>query len=199
MTIAQLQQRLHNVTIRSKHGEIRDRGLLESLDVGAYHNVILLSDDKSDPLTADSRVLVTLLHLRDILATRGHTGSIVSEMRDDRDRALAQLTKADDFVVSEQLVSLLLTQISENRSLESVFNDLFDPEGAEIYIRPATYYLRPTTGHTFATAVEAARRRGDVAIGYRMADPGESHGIVLNPDKELPMPAIDRLIVLSGD
>ena len=126
--------------------------MLESLDVAAYSNVIVLSDDLLDPLTADSRVLVTLLHLRDMLAKRGRSASIVSEMRDDRDRALAQLTKADDFVVSEQLVSLLMTQISENRHLESVFTDLFDPDGAEIYVRPSSYYLRPVAGLTFATA-----------------------------------------------
>ena len=159
----------------------------------------MLSDDLLDPLTADSRVLVTLLHLRDMLAKRGHNGSIVSEMRDDRDRALAQLTRADDFVVSEQMVSLLLTQISENRHLESVFTDLFDPEGAEIYVRPATYYVRPTPDQTFATLVEAARRRGEVAIGYRLAEPGDGHGVVLNPDKAQPMPPIDRVIVLANN
>jgi hypothetical protein len=167
--------------------------------VAAYQNVIVLSDDLLDPLTADSRVLVTLLHLRDMLAKRGHNGSIVSEMRDDRDRALAQLTRADDFVVSEQMVSLLLTQISENRHLESVFTDLFDPDGAEIYVRPASYYVRPTPDQTFATLVEAARRRGEVAIGYRMAEPGDGHGIVLNPDKAQPMPGIDRVIVLANN
>ncbi|MFD0591373.1 hypothetical protein ACFQZ4_01250 [Catellatospora coxensis] len=42
--------------------------MLETLDVASYHNVIVLSDDDLDALTADSRVLVTLLHLRDILA-----------------------------------------------------------------------------------------------------------------------------------
>jgi Castor and Pollux, part of voltage-gated ion channel/Calcium-activated potassium channel slowpoke-like RCK domain len=188
---------LRRLAVRCKAGDTRDRRVLETLDVAAYHSVIVLSDDKLDPLTADSRVLVTLLHLRDILANQGRSGSIVSEMRDDRDRELAQLTKADDFVVSEQLVSLLMTQISENRHLESVFNDLFDADGAEIYIRPATYYLRPKAGYNFATVVEAARRRGEVAIGYREADPGDGHGVVVNPDKDQPMPAIDRVIVLA--
>jgi voltage-gated potassium channel Kch len=196
---SELVNRLRNITVRAKDGDIRDRVILESLDVASYANVILLSDDTLDPLTADSRVLVTLLHLRDILAFRGHTGSIVSEMRDERDRALAQLTKADDFVVSEQLVSLLMTQIAENRHLKSVFDDLFDAEGAEIYIRPSSYYLRSAPGFTFATAVESARRRGEIAIGYRIADPGDGHGVVLNPDKEQPMPKIDRLIMLSNN
>ncbi len=189
---------LRHLAVRIKDGEIRDRQVHESLDVGSYQNVILLCDEREDPLTADSRVLVTLLHLRDLLANTGHSGSIVSEMRDERDRALAQLTKADDFVVSEQLVSLLMTQVSENKHLESVFIDLFDPDGAEIYIRPSNYYVRDQAGLTFATAVEAARRRGEIAIGYRMADPGDGHGIVLNPPKGAPMPVIDRLIVLAN-
>jgi voltage-gated potassium channel Kch len=197
MEMAQLSQRLQRLVVRAKDGDTRDRMVLESLDIGAYHNIIVLADDLMDPLAADSRVLVTLLHLRDMFAKRGRTGSIVSEMRDDRDRALAQLTKADDFVVGEQLVSLLMTQISENRHLESVFTDLFDPEGAEIYVRPASYYVRATPGQTFATVVEAARRRGEVAIGYRIAEPGDAHGVVLNPDKTKPMPGIDRVIVLA--
>ncbi|MBV1850119.1 CASTOR/POLLUX-related putative ion channel [Catellatospora tritici] len=194
--VARLAPKLRRLLIRSKAGDTRDRGVLETLDVLAYHNVIVLADDDLDALTADSRVLVTLLHLRDLLAGRGP--GIVSEMRDDRDRALAQLTKADDFVVSEQLVSLLMTQISENRDLESVFEDLFDADGAEIYIRPASYYLRPNVSVTFSTVVEAAYRRGEVAIGYRVTEPGDGHGVVLNPDKEQVMPAIDRVIVLSS-
>jgi ion channel POLLUX/CASTOR len=197
MVVAQLSQRLRRVTLRIKDGDTRDRNVLESLDVAAYGNVIVLSDDHLDPMTADSRVLVTLLHLRDMLAKRGRNVQIVSEMRDDRDRALAQLTRADDFVVSEQMVSLLMTQISENRHLESVFTDLFDPEGAEIYVRPASYYIREASGYTFATVVESGRRRGGVAIGYRAADPGVGHGVVLNPAKDSPMPLIDRVIVLA--
>jgi len=198
MVVATLSQRLRRLALRIKDGDVRERNVLESLDVAAYSNVIVLSDDLLDPMTADSRVLVTLLHLRDMLAKRGRNVQIVSEMRDERDRALAQLTRADDFVVSEQMVSLLMTQISENRHLESVFTDLFDPDGAEIYVRPASYYIREVPGHSFATVVESARRRGEVAIGYRIAEPVDGHGVVLNPPKDVPMPLIDRVIVLAN-
>ncbi|GAA1819459.1 lipoprotein [Luedemannella flava] len=196
--VARVGLGLRRLTVTVTEGDTRDRNVLEGIEIVGYDNVIVLSDDVLDPLTADARVLVTLLHLRDMLEKRGKNGSIVSEMRDDRDRALAQLTRADDFVISEQLVSLLMTQISENRHLESVFTDLFDSAGAEIYVRPSMYYVRWVPGLTFATVVESARRRGEVAIGYRMAEPGEGHhGIVLNPDKTHPLPSIDRLIVLA--
>jgi hypothetical protein len=197
LAVAQLAPRLRRLKVRVKEGDIRNRAVLESLDVTGYSNIIVLADDLLEPLAADSRVLVSLLHLRDMLAQRGRNVQIVSEMRDDRDRDLAQLTRADDFVVSEQLVSLLMTQISENRHLEAVFGDLFDSDGAEIYVRPATYYIRPVPNLTFATVVESARRRGEVAIGYRVAEPGEGHGVVLNPDKAKPLPPIDRVIVLA--
>jgi ion channel POLLUX/CASTOR len=187
-----------HLTASIKRGDTRERAVLEALDLGGYDNIIALCDDVMDPLTADARVMVTLLHLRDILAKRGEVGAIVSEMRDDRDRALAQLTRDDDFVISEQLVSLLMTQISENAHLESVFADLFDPEGSEIYIRPASDYIQPTSGLTFATVTAAARVRNEVAIGYRIAYSGDGHGIVLNPDKTRPIPVIDRVIVLAA-
>jgi ion channel POLLUX/CASTOR len=196
--LAMLSGSLKSLTPTARAGDTRDRRVLDALDIGGYDNVIVLCDDQLDPLTADSRVLVTLLHMRDILAKRGQVGAIVTEIRDDRDRELAQLTRDDDFVISDRLVSLLMTQISENVHLESVFADLFDADGAEIYIRDARYYVRPEPGLTFATAVAAARRRNEVAIGYRIADADDDNGIVLNPDKTAEMPPIDRLIVLAS-
>ncbi|MEU6716989.1 hypothetical protein ABZ897_36475 [Nonomuraea sp. NPDC046802] len=128
-----------------------------------------------DPDHADDRTLVTLLHLRDIEVRLGDPYSIVSEMNDDNNREVAQVTKADDFIVSSKLISLLLTQLSENRHLHAVFVTLFDPEGAAIYLRPAA---------DFAAVIESARRRDEVAIGYRLnrlSDQAPSYGVVLNP------------------
>lgn len=197
--VASLSLNLACLVASVKDGDTRDRRVLDSLDLGGYDNVIVLCDDKLDPLTADSRVLVTLLHMRDILALRNQAGAIVTEIRDDRDRELAQLTRDDDFVISERLVSLLMTQISENAHLESVFGDLFDAAGAEIYIRDAGLYLDASAQPTFATAVAAARRRNEVAIGYRLTDSDGDDGMVLNPSRSEPMPAIDRLIVLASN
>lgn len=58
-------------------------------------------------------------------------------MLDIKNRQLAQVTRADDFVVSDNLLSLMLSQISENAELAEVFQILFDPEGSEIYLKPA--------------------------------------------------------------
>ena len=148
-------------------GDPTDRATLDRLDIPAYDHVVLISEDPDDDERTDARTLVTLLHLRDIRERSGSRFSIVSEMQDVRNRALAEITRADDFIIGDQLVSLLLTQISENKALNAVFTDLFDPEGAELYLKPAQDYVRLDREVSFATVVEAARRRGEIAIGFR--------------------------------
>src|SRR4029078_422370 len=117
---------------------------LDDLNIASYDHVIVLSySDTLDVQNADARTLVTLLHLRSIADHTGHPFSIVSEMLDLRNRELAEVTQADDFIVSDKLVSLMLSQVSENKQLAAVFADLFDPEGSEIYIKPAGDSITP--------------------------------------------------------
>ena len=61
---------------------------------------VLGAGEQGDLHQADAHTLITLLHLRDLRERNGYTFSIVSEMLDTRNRALAQVTRADDFVVS---------------------------------------------------------------------------------------------------
>src|SRR5215218_7378121 len=86
-----------------------------------------------------------------------------------RERELAEVAQADDFIVSNKLTCLMLSQISENPGLNAVFTDLSDPEGSEIYLKPAGDYVQPGRAVSFYTVAAAARRRGEVAIGYRLA------------------------------
>ena len=187
-------------------GDVTDRWLLDSLGLQRYDHVIVLSeatDTATDDQEIDARTLITLLHLRDICDRGGFSVSIVSEMLDIRNRELAQVTRADDFVVSDKLISLMFSQISENKELAPVFQDLFDPDGSEIYFKPADDYVQPGTAVNFYTVTEAARRRGEVAIGYRLqADANsveKSYGVTLNPAKSQPVTygPQDRIIVLA--
>ena len=196
--------RLDNLTVGFKHCEPVRRPSLESLDLGSYRHIVVLTDDAIDPGRADDRTLVTLLHLRDIEIQLGDPYSIVTEMNDDANREVAQVTKADDFIVSTKVISLLLTQLTENRHLYAVFTDLFDPEGSEIYLKPAPGYLVPGAEANFATVVESARQRGETAIGYRLArqsDEPPLYGVCLNPSKAAPLTLDegDTVVVLAED
>jgi voltage-gated potassium channel Kch len=197
---------LENQTVTFQQGDPTDRKLLDKLNIPAYDHVITLGDaDASDPQVADARTLVTLLHLRDISDRLQHPFSIVSEMLDLRNRALAEVTRADDFIVSDKLVSLMLSQISENKELSAVFQDLFDPEGSELYLKPAGEYVKPGRPVNYYTVVEAARRRGETAIGYRLrpeaSNPEKAYGVRVNPEKSLALTFLpgDRIIVLAEE
>ena len=200
----ELQARVRRLRITFKEAAITDRVALESLNIGTFNHVILLADETVDSELADSRTLVTLLHLRDLEATLGERYSIVSEMKDERNRRLAQMAKPDDFVVGGHLISLLLTQLAENHHLATVFGHLFRAEGSEIYLKPADSYVRLGEWINFATVIEAASVRGETAIGYRL-DAGSheapSFGVRLNPSKHSPLllDRGDRIIVLADD
>jgi voltage-gated potassium channel Kch len=181
-----------------------DRSVLDTLAVERYDHIVVLCDsDELDPARADARTLITLLHLRDIASRQTRDFSIVSEMADLRDRALAEVARADDFIVSNQLISLMITQVSETKHLGAVFADLLDPEGSEIYLKPAGEYVVLDRPVPYYAVVEAARRRGQTAIGYRVAADAKraeaSYGIRVNPAKErsVTFKAEDRVIVLA--
>ncbi len=181
------------------------RAALDILTIQDFDHVLVLGySDHMAAQPADTRTLVTLLHIRKIAEKANRHISVVSEMIDVRNRELAEVTRADDFVVSNKLVSLMLAQASENRYMAAIFDDLLDEEGSEIYMRPAGDYIALDRLVTFHTVTEAARRRGEVAIGYRRARPGRDDprnmgGVVINPTKSeaLAYTAADRIIVLA--
>ncbi|WP_219464126.1 CASTOR/POLLUX-related putative ion channel [Nonomuraea rhizosphaerae] len=193
---------LVNLTMNVKDCDTTDRYALESLGVGLFQHVIVLSDDRFSPQHADTRTLMTLLQLRDMQSALGERYSIVSEMHDESNRALAEVTEADDIVISDTVIGLLLAQLAENRHLADVFGYLFDSRGSEIYPRPAGGYVASGRPVTFSTVIEAARRRGETAIGYRDAGAiniPPHYGIVLNPPKSQPvvLNSRDAVIVLA--
>jgi voltage-gated potassium channel Kch len=196
---------LNNLTVEVRQADTTSRALLDSLDVATWDHIIVLCSSELEAEPADARVLVTLLHLRDISERTGAHLAVVSEMRDVRNRQISEVTKADDFIVSERLVSLMMTQVAENKHLNAVLADLFDPEGAEIYIKPVNFFVKPGVEVTYATVVESARRQGQIAIGYRIAakgrDPQSAYGVTVNPDRaeRLTFAIDDKIIVVSED
>jgi len=195
---------LKRQTLSFQVGNLTDRRVLDNLALETFDHVIVLADlDGVSLQVADARTLITLLHLRDINEKHGMPFSIVSEMLDVRNRNLAEVTRVDDFIVSDELASLLMTQIAEDKELSLVFEDLFYPEGSEIFLKPMGDYVALGEPVNFYTVVEAARQRGEVAIGYRtaanMGSIENGFGVVVNPDKT---PAVifekgDRVVVVA--
>ncbi|MFJ6722945.1 NAD-binding lipoprotein [Streptomyces sp. NPDC091259] len=194
--------------VRVHDGDITDPRVLEQSGVLSFDRVIVLGYDAADgtagALCGDDRTLVTLLHLRALEEASGRELAVVTEMRDDRNRLLAPARAGADFIVGGRLVSLLMTQIAENRALADVFETLFAAHGPGLHLAPATQFVRGGRPVTFATVVESGRRRGQCVIGYRLQEDsalGPSYGVRLNPDKRerVSFGAEDSVIVLAPE
>lgn len=204
--IKRLERKVKNITLEFEVRDTTDRETLLTMGLDKMDYIILLCYQNYYPIQeADAQTLITLLHLRNFTEKTGHKYKIVSEMLDIRNRQLADITSADDFIVSDKLISLLMSQVSENKFLMRVFEDLFDADGSEIYIKPAHEYVKIGVPLNFYTVLESAARKNEVAIGYRnirfAKDQNNQYGVVVNPVKtaEFVLDKGDMIIVLSED
>ncbi len=195
-----------NQKIELLKGDPKDRSILDDLMVKNYDHVIILSNNSElDVQESDANTLVVLLQLRDISEKLNCRFSVVSEMMDFRNKKLAEVTKVNDFIVSEKLISLMLTQVSENKMINTVFEDLFDADGSELYIKKASKYVKPGLEVNYYTLVEAAKRKNEIVIGYVIAaeqkDAQKDYGIYINPAKStvVSLGEKDGLIVIAED
>ncbi len=203
---AETAPKTSNMQVSRQARDVTRRELLDELDITAFDHILVLSETtgRTQEL-ADARTMITLLHLRDILRRSGKNVPITSEILAIENRDLATIAQADDFIVSNTLVSLLMSQVAENRHLVRVFDDLFSAGGHEIYLKPASAYVATEVELPFSAIVEAALRRGEVALGVRVAadaqNESKAFGVVINPAKraQMRLAAADRIIVLADD
>ncbi len=196
---------LNHLKIESVEGDPTTKRDIEPLCAGGFDSAIVLADASESRSTddTDARTLMSVLLLRSL--AKGDP-RIISEIRNPRTKELATVADVTDFVVSDELVSGLLAQVSENRELCALWEDLCSADGSEIYLKPASKYMAPSETVTFADLMARARARKEIAIGYTLAKlerhADKAYGITLNPhDKESPLPisVADRVIVIAED
>ena len=101
-----------------------------------YDNIILLAGDVAgdgDAAQIDSRNIVTLLLLRSIAGEQAETGrrtKIITELLDSQNHPLVARAGVKDVVISNRLVSMLIAQISQNRAIKRVYDDIFQEDGS---------------------------------------------------------------------
>ncbi|HPB01432.1 MAG TPA: NAD-binding protein [Bacteroidales bacterium] len=194
-----------HLKINIHNGDITSRKFLENLNLMNTDYVMILSEPDLSIQQADANTLVSLLLVRDIIQKNNYNTNIVSEMLDPQNSDLARISRKNDFIVSDKLVSLLISMISENKDLKPVIDDLLDADGSEIYFKPITDYVIPGKNHNFYQISAAASDRGQVAFGYRIMtqsnNPEKAYGIVMNPKKSnaIVFNEEDMLIVLAED
>ncbi len=201
----ELNSVVKNQKIKFIHGDITRSAELQKNDITSYDNIIILSYYDIDVREADAKTLICLLHIRNMADKKGKKVNIVSEMFNQKNRELAEVTKADDFIISEDLISLFLTQLSETPDLKKVMDVLFEAEGSEFYLKDAKDYVKLGVEMNFYTVLEAASFKNETAAGYRIIKYAHSvennYGIKVNPNKDelITFSEGDKIIVLAED
>ncbi|KAJ4834872.1 hypothetical protein Tsubulata_036767 [Turnera subulata] len=200
--------RLENIILVNREGNAVIRRHLESLPLESFDSILILADEsvEDSAIQADSRSLATLLLIRDIQAKRlpyreamvnqVRNGSftqgswigemqqasdksvIISEILDPRTKNLLSMSKISDYVLSNELVSMALAMVAEDRQINHVLEELFAEEGNELQIRQADLYLREGEELSFYEILLRARQRREIVIGYRVDN---AERAVINP------------------
>jgi hypothetical protein len=166
-------------------------------DRGYDQGIVLSYRGAVEPADGDARTLLTLLALRRAWPAGGERAvRIVAEVLERDDVELAQAGGVDDWIVSDEVTSLMLAQLSERTELARVFLDLFSPDGARLTFRPAQRYVgaEPVA---YGAVVAAGAGRDESVLGYRVAATGSVH---LNPPKSgiVALAADDSVLVVES-
>lgn len=94
---------------------------------------------------------------------------IISEILDSRTRNLVSVSRISDYVLSNELVSMALAMVAEDKQINRVLEELFAEEGNEMCIRPAEFYLFDQEELSFYDIMIRGREREEIVIGYRLA------------------------------
>ncbi|KAJ0972025.1 hypothetical protein J5N97_019984 [Dioscorea zingiberensis] len=199
---------LTNIRLIHKEGNAVIRRHLENLPLETFDSILILADESAEDsiIHSDSRSLATLLLIRDIQSKRlpskeaktntmRYTGFshsswiremqqasdksiIISEILDSRTRNLVSVSRISDYVLSNELVSMALAMVAEDKQINRVLEELFAEEGNELCIRPAEYYLYDQEELCFYDIMVRGRERQEIVIGYRLA---EAERAIINP------------------
>ena len=198
-----------SIVVHHLVGEFTSRKLLEQLQPQRYPTVMVLGDATGDVGVeeSDTRAIIALLLLRDFRQRSGITNQeVCSEILDPKNRELAATTEIRDVVISNEMVSMVLAQITYEPRVKPVLEDLFQSDGSEIYIKNLSLYCQLGQPTTFEHLIVAAKARGEVAMGIQVHEDGAAnkYGLKLNPNPQMRRAAFvpkpkDRLIVLAED
>lgn len=189
---------LKNLKLKHVEGDPTVPDALRRVVSPDFAVAMVVADTDLDAEEADARTVITVLLLRDLFKSLGDKKPrIVSEILDPRTKDLIEQDYGADFVVSSEITSMLMAQISERRELHAVFADLFDSEGNEVYLKRAACFVLPGRTTPWLEVQKAARERREVAIGYLkrgqtpLINPPQGESIVFGDE--------DRIIVLAED
>ena len=209
--LARIDAEIENIKINLIDINPLDRASLVSIHPERYGNIIILASAHQDKDTqqVDSENIVTLLLLRSIfqgIEQSGRETKLITEVLESQNYELIARAGVKDMIISNRLVSMITAQISESRNIKDVYDDIFQEDGSEIYLKPMTLYFDSFPVRvSFADLISAAQNREEVCFGVKIkaleTNQAENSGVELIPrkDKMFTLNPEDCLVVVAED
>jgi hypothetical protein len=175
------RETLKHLDLRFRRANTGIRAGLEALDVASFDTVFVLADTAPGVVDPDARTILSLLLLGDLRRRAGtRWPRVVAEIYDPRNRDLLSDTSAGDLIVTPEVTSVLMTQISQLPVLAPVYRELLSAGGIEIGLRAISSYAPLDSPCRFGDLVSACQNRLEIALGVRRHAVSE---LLMNPSK----------------
>jgi Trk K+ transport system NAD-binding subunit len=168
---------------------------LEKFDVVCVFSNNICTNNTDEELYSET--LLTILHLHDLEEEKKIKLNFVTEILNENNVNTIQSINVDDFMVSNLLLSRIITQISENPKVNDVIVNLTSEEGSELYLKYADDYVPLNQNVSCYDILVEANKKQHLFIGYKL----DKQAPVLNPklDEVLKFGTKDSIIVVSED
>ncbi len=199
---AQYAPDLERMEIRHVEADYTVPSRLAALNPGEFDGVLCLASDQADSdEEADARTLVAYTTLQSILAESPSRPRILVELLDELNVGLIDPGRSE-YLLSPDILSHMLVQVSLRRELNAVFRELFSASEREIQFRDyRSYDLEMGRPVSFGEIQALARAHGEIALGIFEPEGGilPAGGVSLNPGRErICRPGEeDRIVILQ--
>ena len=205
-----LSESYPHINISIKEVDLNDLEKLDELEPQEFDSILILSPGGTTIEEMDAYVISLLIRIRQILISKSKKWpKLITEVMDSDNIDIILNSGVEDFMVSNQFVSQIMAQVSEEPLALDVYDDLSQAEGSELYIKPASFYFdfseKESLTMPYGECVQAAQLRNEVILGLQIHTDQKNRdkmfGIVLIPDKkdEFTIRKEDGLIALAED
>jgi len=208
---------IHHVGNARRYLEMAFKTLPDGLE---FTSCLICADEDSedDPMHSDSQCISNLLLFRDIqmkakamdgrsaedLARMAKACPVLCEILDPRTQdsiaTSAALKNISDFVQSNKMVSRVIAMVSEERSVNTILDEMMGGSGAGLELKSAELYMHPQEQLSFLQLCKRCHDCNEVLLGYQTLPVADPENTIINPRNKLESKDWSniQLIVLAG-
>ncbi len=188
------------VTVEHRELDYTVPGHLKRLRPAEFDNILFVANDWIESEGSDARTILGHLLLREIVPDDGTGPHVLVELMEPSNLALFE--RGNSEVITPPLaLGHIMAQVALRRELRVVFEDLFGPEGCEIFFRGADSYGLLDTEVGFEEIQRAVAKHNETALGLRRArGANERAELLINPPRSQrwTLRGGDELVVLAN-